>query len=210
MKKLSVFIGIIIANVSIIQAYAASLPVRPEDTSYPDSSGCASEFEFSSCTSSHPDMPISSYCRQLCNDLTSQSVTTKTVTRGNIKATFPWPQIYVKQNCTSAGVLDCEVATDDQAAIGGYESEKGTITCVAGYYGNPRSLDDQSACALCTKGYYCDGTNGRVQCPYDTVTKTYGTTSGAGAKSASECYIPSGTDFSDTKGDGHYSSDCKY
>lgn len=47
-----------------------------------------------------------------------------------------------------------------------------------------------------------------TRCPSDG--GTYGTTGGTGATSAAECYIPSGTAFSDSGGRGAYNSNCYY
>lgn len=59
--------------------------------------------------------------------------------------------------------------------------------CKQGYYGTDKS---------CTR---CPSSGG-----------VYGTTADAGATAITECYIPSGTAFSDTSGSGTYTGDCYY
>lgn len=63
----------------------------------------------------------------------------------------------------------------------------------------------------CAVGYYgssTNGTSGCTRCPSSG--GTYGTTDAAGSKSITNCYIPSGTEFSDTSGIGNYTGKCYY
>ncbi len=64
--------------------------------------------------------------------------------------------------------------------------------CVRGYYGNPTS-SNQNAC---------------VRCP--AINGIYGTTVAADTTSISGCYIPSGTELSDTTGKYEFSQNCYY
>ncbi|MCM1294272.1 MAG: hypothetical protein NC311_01785 [Muribaculaceae bacterium] len=70
-----------------------------------------------------------------------------------------------------------------------------TVQCKKGYYGMWPSYDsDTKTCSGCTR---CPAKDGY-----------YGTTWNAGAITATSCYLPSGTPFSDATGTGIYGSDC--
>ena len=118
---------------------------------------------------------------------------------------------YVSPNCKTG--CDC--------ALESTESYK--CTCNSGYYSSTRSWS-QTQCTCekcnvsngtcsdgggitCNKGYYKSGSS-CTRCPASG--GTYGTTSGTGATSITECYLPSGTSFSDSYGSGTYTSDCYY
>lgn len=62
---------------------------------------------------------------------------------------------------------------------------------------------------VCSQGQYSNGVGGCASCPSDGYGNA-GTTSGTGATSISECYIPAGSVFSDSTGSGVYNSDCSY
>ncbi|MDE6481767.1 MAG: hypothetical protein K2L25_03050 [Alphaproteobacteria bacterium] len=66
-----------------------------------------------------------------------------------------------------------------------------TYKCAVGYYGSPKN-----ASSGCTR---CPASGG-----------VYGTTGAAGATSITECYLPSGTAFSDAAGSGEYTGNCYY
>lgn len=66
-----------------------------------------------------------------------------------------------------------------------------TWRCATGYYGTPMS--DSSGCTR------CPATDG-----------IYGTTNGPGATTATQCYIPAGTQFNDNSGSGTYTANCYY
>lgn len=59
----------------------------------------------------------------------------------------------------------------------------------------------------CKIGYYGTGTS-CTRCPYEN--GIYGTTATLGATAKTECYIPSGTSFSDSTGSGIYSGNSYY
>ncbi|MDE5615701.1 MAG: hypothetical protein K2I81_02615 [Alphaproteobacteria bacterium] len=99
----------------------------------------------------------------------------------------------------------------------------GTVSykCASGYYGTATSA--QSGCTACPGNATCSGGNGSVfrcnvgyykngtsctRCPASG--GVYGTTAGAGATSVTECYLPSGTAFSDASGSGTYEGNCYY
>lgn len=92
-----------------------------------------------------------------------------------------------------------------------------TYSCASGYYGTATSpfagctkCPDNAICAggngsgfACAKGYYKNGST-CSQCPPS------GTTTGTGATAITDCYLPSGTTFSESTGSGTYTADCKY
>ena len=82
-------------------------------------------------------------------------------------------------------------ATDGSCSCVVPNSKASQYRCAAGYYGNPTSC-----------------TSGCTACPSDAY-GNYGTTAG-GAKTVSECYIPSGQPFSDATGSGTYTNKCSY
>lgn len=59
----------------------------------------------------------------------------------------------------------------------------------------------------CIQGYYGSGQS-CTRCPSSG--GVYGTTAAAGATTITECYLPSGTAFSDTTGSGTYTDKCYY
>jgi len=59
----------------------------------------------------------------------------------------------------------------------------------------------------CKQGYYGTGAS-CTRCPSSGGVQ--GTTSGTGATSITECYIPSGSNFSDSTGKGTYTGNCYY
>lgn len=65
------------------------------------------------------------------------------------------------------------------------------VGCKKGYYGTPKSVG-----------------SGCTQCPSSG--GTHGTTAAIGATAVTECYIPSGTAFSDSAGSGTYTGNCYY
>lgn len=74
-----------------------------------------------------------------------------------------------------------------------------TYLCDVGYYGNP--TEDNPVCTRCPvvpANYLPLGTG-----------TTYGTTAGEGAKSVTECYVPS-TTFRDDSGSGTLTGNCYY
>ncbi|MBQ8293897.1 MAG: hypothetical protein IJX89_00735 [Alphaproteobacteria bacterium] len=81
-------------------------------------------------------------------------------------------------------------------------STKNTCKCEQGYYGTPSYsfglvIGESGSCSgTCTR---CPSSDG-----------VYGTTAAAGATSITECYIPSGTTFSDDTGSGIYTDSCHY
>lgn len=81
-------------------------------------------------------------------------------------------------------------------------NKKYTCKCEQGYYGTPShdfglEIGDTGSCSgTCTR---CPASGG-----------VYGTTAAAGATSITECYIPSGTTFSDDTGSGTYTNACYY
>ncbi|MDE6481825.1 MAG: hypothetical protein K2L25_03350 [Alphaproteobacteria bacterium] len=98
--------------------------------------------------------------------------------------------------------------------------------CNSGYYGTATSAlsgctkcPSNATCAggnnstfKCNKGYYKNGTSCSL-CPFFSIPNNMiqtGTTSGTGATAITECYIPSGSEFSDTSGSGSYTGDCYY
>jgi len=96
-----------------------------------------------------------------------------------------------------------------------------TYKCASGYYGTATSATsgctkcpENATCAggngstfSCAKGYYKDGTS-CARCPSSG--GVYGTTASTGATSITDCYLPSGTTFSDSTGSGTYTSNCYY
>lgn len=119
--------------------------------------------------------------------------------------------------CTQTGCgSNCVVGTGDWYTANSYpEYEERLITkceeltnTTYSNYNCSRSLD-----ARCAKGAY--GTNpkaapysGCTQCPNDE-NNTPGT-SAAGSQSITDCYIPSGTTYSDNTGTWQYTSPCHY
>ena len=93
--------------------------------------------------------------------------------------------------------------------------------CDSGYYGTATSASSgctkcplNATCAggnnstfVCDKGYYNNGT-GCTRCPASG--GIYGTTANTGATAITECYIPSGSAFSDSTGNGTYTDNCYY
>lgn len=61
----------------------------------------------------------------------------------------------------------------------------------------------------CNKGYYGSGQS-CTRCPSSSSSIVYGTTAANGATAITECYLPSGTIFSDGTGSGTYAGDCYY
>lgn len=115
--------------------------------------------------------------------------------------------------------LDCQPTGTSCSACTSYK-------CNSGYYGTATSaLSGCTKCpsnATCTggnnstfkcnKGYYKNGTS-CSPCPFFRIPNNMiqtGTTSGIGATAITECYIPSGSEFSDTSGSGSYTGDCYY
>ena len=56
----------------------------------------------------------------------------------------------------------------------------------------------------CTKGYYADATGTCAACPNG------GTTAGDGTNAITDCYLPTGSPFTDDAGSGTYKEDCYY
>lgn len=101
------------------------------------------------------------------------------------------------------------------------ESLTTTYTCASGYYGTATSAS--AGCTACPDNATCDGGNGSTfkcdvgyykngtactRCPSSG--GVYGTTAAIGATDITECYLPSGTTFSDTGGSGTYTGNCHY
>lgn len=92
-----------------------------------------------------------------------------------------------------------------------------TYQCASGYYGTATSgsagctiCPSNATCSggnnstfVCNKGYYKNGTS-CTACP------SSGTTSTTGATAITQCYIPTGTSFSDSTGSGTYTGNCYY
>ncbi|MDE5615864.1 MAG: hypothetical protein K2I81_03470 [Alphaproteobacteria bacterium] len=71
-----------------------------------------------------------------------------------------------------------------------------TARCQKGYYGAATLNNLKTSCTGCTA---CPSSGGIA-----------GTTSGAGALAITECYLPSGSAFSDSTGSGTYTNNCYY
>ncbi|MBQ8293809.1 MAG: hypothetical protein IJX89_00265 [Alphaproteobacteria bacterium] len=93
--------------------------------------------------------------------------------------------------------------------------------CASGYYGTATS--DSTGCTICPDNATCLGGNGSTfrcaqgyykngaSCPRCPISNnTYGTTLLLNATSITDCYLPSGTEFSDTTGTGTYTDKCYY
>ncbi len=79
------------------------------------------------------------------------------------------------------------------------ECASGTPTC------------KESTSYRCAKGYVGRSTNGTSGCsPCPSSGDVRGTTASAGSISTTNCYLPSGTNFSDNTGRGTYTGDCYY
>ena len=103
--------------------------------------------------------------------------------------------------------LNCTSDTSYTDAGTGYQKKvkrscdcsSGTATCVA------------TTVYQCAVGYYgssTNGTSGCTRCPASG--GVYGTTASAGSSSITSCYIPSGSNLSDSTGSGTYTGDCYY
>ncbi|MBQ3039318.1 MAG: hypothetical protein IJD41_02030 [Alphaproteobacteria bacterium] len=82
-----------------------------------------------------------------------------------------------------------------------------TFSCVTIDIGPMESFDGYSDTFACIQGYYKDKMSCN-RCPSSG--GVYGTTKSSGATSITECYIPSGTDFSDSSGTWEYDQNCYY
>ncbi|MDE6250058.1 MAG: hypothetical protein K2M34_00275 [Alphaproteobacteria bacterium] len=131
-------------------------------------------------------------------------------------------QYYGSSTCTSTGTCACRYDIPENYAI-----------CPEGYRdcGNTynKSKDGEEVCCKipaagtyvkvakggtvsCVAGNYCPGgtevfygsTGGMFSCPGT------GSTSKAGKSAITDCYLPSGTSFSDSTGSGVYTADCYY
>lgn len=98
-----------------------------------------------------------------------------------------------------------------------------TLKCASGYYGtasysynyghnfsgctkcpaNATCAGGNGSTFVCARGYYKNG-NICSQCP------SSGTTTGVGATLITQCYLPSGTTFSESVGSGTYTANCFY
>ncbi|MDE6250243.1 MAG: hypothetical protein K2M34_01245 [Alphaproteobacteria bacterium] len=105
--------------------------------------------------------------------------------------------------CSNLKYTECVCANnctdiDWTAGNDGYEY---SVTCGANC--------DTTRKYRCAKNWFgtsTDGVNGCNRCweAAGAVTKA------AGSTQPTDCYIPSGTEFSDTSGKGHYAADCYY
>ena len=93
---------------------------------------------------------------------------------------------------------DCVSDTEWSAGNSGYQ-KKVTRTSING-------MCRETTEYRCADGFYGSSTNGTTGC---TKCDAPGT-SKAGSASQSDCYISSGTGFSDEKGSGQYTSDCSW
>ncbi len=96
----------------------------------------------------------------------------------------------------SGGVIEIKTKTRKQMCSASYVAStscytKTTYKCARGYYGLPTELNKK-----CTR---CPSSGG-----------IYGTTSGSGATSITECYIESGSTGSDSTGSYTYTGNCYY
>ena len=121
----------------------------------------------------------------------------------------------IQLNCTHPKPARPEIVAASLTCI----TDAPTYACASHCYGTAKSAS--SGCAICpanatcnggktfscNKGYYKDGTSCK-QCPSSG--GIAGTTKNSGATSITECYLPSGTSFSDSYGSGTYTSDCYY
>lgn len=126
----------------------------------------------------------------------------------------------VQTRCDSSSVYSCYWGADTSSSL--Y-----TLACASGYYGTASytyngghtfsgctKCPSNATCAggngsafVCAKGYYKSGT-ACSRCPSSG--GVYGTTASTGATAITQCYLPSGTEFSDDTGSGTYTGNCYY
>ena len=158
---------------------------------------CESYIDWDNCEAKEGGVnsfSLSPECESVCADVKRMSVTTETISSGNIVATYPMPQIIVLQGCGLASNwynISCRWATGVEASYGARVAGKGTVYCKEGYYGTPKHLDDDSACKQCPSS---GGVAGKSVVGSNT--------------SITGCYIPSGSSFSDSTGSGVYTNNC--
>ena len=111
----------------------------------------------------------------------------------------------VRSNCT-ATYYTCECpssckTTDWAAGNTGYQTRTvcNTSTC---------TTTTEYRCAVGYYGSSTNGTSGCTKCP--TSGGISGTTAAAGSTSITSCYLPSGSNFSETSGSGTYTGNCYY
>ncbi len=161
---------------------------------------CQSAESDGSCTSS--------ICRS-CSGISAPSIPTGYT--GSVGT------IGVRTSCASNGqTFSCKCGADTS-------SSAYTIKCASGYYGtasysysNGHNFSGCTKCPanatcaggngsgfVCAQGYYKDG-NACSRCP------SFGTTAGTGSTTKTQCYLPSGTTFSESVGSGTYTANCPY
>lgn len=82
-----------------------------------------------------------------------------------------------------------------------------SFTCEEIVDGPMEKIDYINDTFTCIQGYYRDKMECK-RCPSSG--GVYGTTKSSGATSITECYIPSGTEFSDSSGTWEYGQNCHY
>lgn len=137
----------------------------------------------------------------LCNNQTGRTITQNGVTTTTSYCWTSYKRVVVGETAK------CDCAATE------------TYTCASGYYGKATSsttgctkCPSNATCSggttfSCNKGYYKNGSL-CSRCPASD--GVYGTTSGTGATAITECYIPSGTSFTDSTGKWQYTTNCKY
>ncbi len=110
------------------------------------------------------------------------------------------PTISDETTCSGSTIItldgNCE-KVDTKGCKNNACIKKTSLRCVKGYYGTAEY--EQLNLTKCTGCEPCPTSGGIA-----------GTTSGPGATAITECYLPSGTSFSDSTGSGIYVGDCYY
>ncbi len=87
------------------------------------------------------------------------------------------------------------------------------ISCLDGYY-DAGNASTTMTCTAVGQNYYSSSPSSRLRCPvyyYNGINNTFiGLTTGTNAAAITDCYIPTGQNFTDTTGTFSYTSKCSY